>query len=854
MNRLDNIVISDSLESFPFTPSGGGGGKARIPKRQNRQQHAYCLEKMLDEAATQDKLEETNIISVSDRNGIYLEFRGKSEYDLITKSLEHIGKNVRMCNVREVDETKFATVFIPNNQKDFFIKKIKEYREKDKNKEVIDSIEEIALAMVDALWTDKRPIPEESLEGCEVWLSVYKKENHMDILNEFFDLCDKLEIEYSKDYIIFPERAVVAIRANKKLLKDILWNSGHIAEFRKLSTPANFFIENNSREEQGEWVQELLNRVTFNEDANTSICILDKGVSNGHPLIAPVLKDDDMHTTFADGIVQDISQTGHGTGMAGIATYFDLENLLESNEHIKINHKLESVRIVDDKIKNQLELYGDITSQAINKAEITNPKNNRVVVMAVTAETDINADKRDKDKFRGDGNPTSWSAALDNLALGNYESEDSDPRLIIVSAGNTYIDEIEISGDYKTAVVNHSVENPAQSWNVLTVGAYTNKSSFDDGSTQDGGYSPLVEPGSYSPFNSSSLTWENKWPIKPDIVLEGGNLGYNENDAMKYCVVDKLSLLTTSNDFQKGDFFTTMAMTSPASAQAANMAAKIMERYPDAWPETIRALLVHSAEWTDAMIRQAYGDEKFDKYHKKDKRRKRDLLRIVGYGVPDLERALYSASNSVNLVIEGKLQPFIKEKGKSVVIKEMSLYELPWPKEVLLGLGETEVILKVTLSYFIDPAPGEKGWDDKYRYPGCRLNFDINNINESKEKFLERINKEVREEDFDKESLSKNDSDRWFFGSENRNVGSIHSDFWIDTGANLAEERYLAVYPEGGWWKLRPHLGKANSKIRYSMIVSISTPEQSVDLYTPIKNVINNKIDSKTVIENKIKY
>jgi len=123
MNRLDNIVISDSLESFPFTPSGGGGGKARIPKRQNRQQHAYCLEKMLDEAATQDKLEETNIISVSDRNGIYLEFRGKSEYDLITRSLEHIGKNVRLCNIREVDETKFATVFIPNNQKDFFIKK-----------------------------------------------------------------------------------------------------------------------------------------------------------------------------------------------------------------------------------------------------------------------------------------------------------------------------------------------------------------------------------------------------------------------------------------------------------------------------------------------------------------------------------------------------------------------------------------------------------------------------------------------------------------------------------------------------------------------------------------------------------
>ena len=30
--------------------------------------------------------------------------------------------------------------------------------------------------------------------------------------------------------------------------------------------------------------------------SNTSVCLLDTGVNNGHPLLAPVLKDKDMHT------------------------------------------------------------------------------------------------------------------------------------------------------------------------------------------------------------------------------------------------------------------------------------------------------------------------------------------------------------------------------------------------------------------------------------------------------------------------------------------------------------------------------------------------------------------------------
>lgn len=63
------------------------------------------------------------------------------------------------------------------------------------------------------------------------------------------------------------------------------------------------------------------------------------------------------------------------------------------------------------------------------------------------------------------------------------------------------------------------------------------------------------------------------------------------------------------------------------------------------------------------------------------------------------------------------------------------MHELPWPSECLMSLGETSVRLRVTLSYFIEPGPGEIGWKDRYRYPSCNLRFDLINNDESVEDF-----------------------------------------------------------------------------------------------------------------------
>jgi len=347
------------------------------------------------------------------------------------------------------------------------------------------------------------------------------------------------------------------------------------------------------------------------------------------------------------------------------------------------------------------------------------------------------------------------------------------------------------------------------------------------------GHTPVADAGELSPYSSTSVTWGRKWPIKPEILCDGGNIA---TDGINTTECADLSLLTT-NYKPLLRLFTTIQATSSATAQASYMAAQLMAEYPDAWPETIRALIIHSARWTSAMKAQfCHPDIKT--------KGRRTLLRSCGYGIPNLEAAIQCMNNSVNLIIQGELQPFEKNS-----MKEMHIHKIPWPETVLKSLGETPAEMRVTLSYFIEPGPGEVGWKDKYRYPSCGLRFDVINNDEQKEDFVKRVNVKMRGEDKKDKGEGTSGSKFWFLGADNRDVGSIHSDFRKQNAVDLCEARYIAVYPVIGWWRERAHLRRYNDKVRYSLIVSISTPEVEIDLYTPIITQIQTVIAPTVEIE-----
>ncbi|SFL25737.1 hypothetical protein SAMN05216302_10491 [Nitrosomonas aestuarii] len=199
--------------------------------------------------------------------------------------------------------------------------------------------------------------------------------------------------------------------------------------------------------------------------------------------------------------------------------------------------------------------------------------------------------------------------------------------------------------------------------------------------------------------------------------------------------------------------------------------------------------------------------------------------------------------NSLTMVCEELLHPFKREQGKEPQLRDMNLHRLPWPLDELEALGETEVEMRVTLSYFIEPNPSARGVTSRYRYESHGLRFDVKRPWESDDDFRARINVAARDDE-ERTNLSDTDS-AWLIGKNSRHKGSLHSDIWRGSAAALASRGVIAVYPSLGWWKTRPVLERYNQVVRYSLLVSIKAQDIDVDLYTPISS----QIDVPIIIE-----
>ena len=821
-----NLILTNTCHQEPYTAPRGGRSKPPIARDPTF--HAAKLSKELQDAFAEDSTK--SACAVADRNGIYLEFTGPQNGDLLTKSLEDIRRGVRLLNVHQKDGVTRATVFIPSGKEHLFLDKVKAYGDphqvtktgKPRHEKLVSSIEDIRLAIIDSLWTgsdDKRPTDQQ--QWLEIWLRTGKGEDGSSF-EAYTILLDTLHIEYKSTFILFPERMVTLAYANKSDLSALLNSYDGLAEIKEAPLASSFFA-NLEASEQREWIDDLLSRTSF-APSRASVCILDTGINSGHPLLSPAV-DGDVVLAYDEALGTE-GRDNHGTKLAGLALYEDLKDSLSSADPIEVTHTVESVKILDMNRQSEPDLYGDIAKQAIDRAFVAKPKRNRVFCSGVTAnESEIT-----------DGLPTSWSAALDE-AISHADDPSSEHELVLVSGGNIPLSMLN-GTVYPEANEIRSVRSPGQSWNALTVGAYSENALVEENDILATGYEPVAMPGELCPLSTTSLQWRHSIaPVKPEIVCPGGNIVGMDTD---YSDCQDLSLLTTGADVASRPLDTINA-TSAAVAKAAYIAAELENAYPDLWSETIRGLLVHSARWSQAMIDRYSPKGSPEDTPTKGRRR---LLRACGYGIPDLNRAIECKENSVNLIIQGVLHPYEMKDGRDQM-REMHLHKLPWPKDMLASLADVDATLHVTLSYFIEPGPGQIGWKDKYRYASHGLRFDVNKPGESRGEFEKRINVSVRDEDEGKTSSNSGD---WFLGVNNRNVGSIHSDYKYASAIELSDIEFVAVYPVIGWWRSRKYLGKIDSEARYSLIVSIETPDVETDLYSEITQVIENTLATTITI------
>jgi hypothetical protein len=254
--RYRHLFLAGPTDARRFSSPQQGGGETRLPAR-DRAAHAAQVRQKLEAAFAAD--EQRRVAAHADRLGLYLTFFSEPGFDLVLKSLEARRLGIRLLNVRTEQTgsvvTTLATVYVPRAAGPHFLRKVREYAEKEnryenpvsgevtvtpKNAKLIAGIADVRRAMLEtSFWMDRAELlPGGTPDWVEVWLS----SEDLGVIQTFQQLCAELEIQLGEGRLNFPERTVLLICASRAQLVQLVERSDSIAEFRAAREVATFII------------------------------------------------------------------------------------------------------------------------------------------------------------------------------------------------------------------------------------------------------------------------------------------------------------------------------------------------------------------------------------------------------------------------------------------------------------------------------------------------------------------------------------------------------------------------------------------------------------------------------------
>ncbi|MBD2726697.1 S8 family peptidase [Nostoc sp. FACHB-892] len=437
---------------------------------------------------------------------------------------------------------------------------------------------------------------------------------------------------------------------------------------------------------------------------NCGVLVIDSGVQRHHPLISKVLGEAEVFPDAKRQLIKGGSDDvhGHGTNVAGIAIYGNVENCIQQRS-FDPTAWLFSARVTDENNRYDEDLLIETQFDEVIRAFVEQYPNCKVINISLG-----NADQIYRDglkQFR-------LAAKIDEIAY-QYQHKNI---LFVISAGNAFYEEAEsneqLRTDYPNYLLNKSARiiDPATSAIALTVGSL----SFGRGSVtepSDVRRQAIANLSGYpSPFTRTGFSVDGM--IKPDVVDFGGDLvldlSYRETLGLpKVNVlpdsVAGVSVLTLCKDF-KSSLFHICSGTSFAAPRVANLAAQLFTKYPEASSNLIRALIVNSA-----LVPKEIPPEFQCKGNKSQSKQIKKQLAIYGYGQPDLQRAMYSAENYVVL----------SEDNILIKVGYFHIYEIPQlPPDFIKTKGTR--ILSISLAF--DPPTRPTRGDS---YLGVTMEFDL---------------------------------------------------------------------------------------------------------------------------------
>jgi hypothetical protein len=818
--RLTHLLVLDRTEDREFARRGGGDPKVREVERRV---HGQKLRGDLTSAiAAQDVARSPIPDAELEALGVVLTIEASDGFPLRLDALERQSQHRREprpkwlllnVSVATEDAPEQATVWVSDEYRASFLQIFEDFLTKEtktgkpRNRALVANMARIRASVLRDLWQSDGEPPTSGRRWWELWLRP-----GADALALATRFAEAAGLRIAPSRLSFDNRQVMWIEGTWNELLPLPFTAVPIAEIRRPQFIDT--IEDLDLEDQADWADDLAGRAVPAGPDAPAVCLLDTGVRRSHALLTDSIDAADVHTVVGQPTGDVV---GHGTRMAGLALFGPLDDALLATTGIPLRHRLESVKVLPDpgSPPHDPVAYGVVTAEAVARPEIVADRR-RAFCMPITNTADRS------------GEPSLWSAAIDALAAGTDIGSTSDgiellgvpdpaaARLFIISAGNVAE---PFDADHRQRSTLSPIEDPAQAWNALTVGAHTDLTGTPTDPTY-AGWTPMASAGDLSPHSRTGvIAGGSKWPIKPDICMEGGNV-LTDGAGDYHGLHPLLSPRTTGH---RNDVALASAnATSAATAQAARLAALVSATYPAYWPETVRGLITHHAEWTPLMQSEINATQ--------GKRHRRLLLKTFGWGVPEEQAVLTSASNAVTMVVHDEFIPFT---GTDFKLRNFRLHQLAWPAQALEDLGGADVELRVTLSYFIEPNAARRGWRSRYAYASHGLRFELRGPNESTADFVRRVNRQATIEEEGGSSAAG--PGNWTVGPNQRNQGSLHQDIWQGTGPELAGSGgVLGVHAVGGWWKYNRRKDRVDLPVRYGLIVSLRTKAQEADIYSPI--------------------
>ena len=349
------------------------------------------------------------------------------------------------------------------------------------------------------------------------------------------------------------------------------------------------------------------------EPGAPGILVVDSGV-NDHPLLKDSIKGRRAHPSDDGGVVagHDTDDAGHGTSVAGVALYGDVERCLAEKQFnpriwiysAKIMYEKDGEPIFDEKslVEHQLKDAVEHASNVYNNCKIINISfGNTKYIM-----------DNGKRQFR-------IASLIDELSVKH-------PRLLfIIAAGN-------LDG-YDTYDYSHPdyFANPPRRFKIIDPA--TSAHGITVGSIEAVQKNTPIRPSWFTRVGPGLRDM-----IKPELVENGGD--GNGNDV----------LVLNPQWHRDGNRFTRKMGTSFSAPAVSHMLAILVRAFPNASRNLLKALALSSA----SLPAQRPGmlgelDERGKSHDIKT------LLNVYGYGKPNLDYALYSDSDRVVLVYDGAI-------------------------------------------------------------------------------------------------------------------------------------------------------------------------------------------------------